>query len=123
MGKSKFGLFMMLGAVLGAIVSLFDRSTRDQVTRKSKNILSDVRFYSKNPDILKQKAQQKTNKIQSMYEQFSGDAMYIKEKVDELKLLSPQVKEIVVDTKETLADSKDEYQSIVNENSAEPLGK
>lgn len=123
MGKSKFGLFMMLGAVLGAIVSLFDRSTRDQVTRKSKNILSDVRFYSKNPDILKQKAQQKTNKIQSMYEQFSGDAMYIKEKVDELKLLSPQVKEIVVDTKETLADSKDEYQSIVNENSAKPLGK
>lgn len=123
MGKSKFGLFMMLGAVIGAFVSLFDRSTRDQVKRKSKNIISDVRFYSKNPDILKQKAKQKTDKIQSMYEQFSGDAMYIKEKVDELKLLSPQVKEIVVDTKETFADSKDEYQSIVKENPAEPLGK
>lgn len=123
MGKSKFGIFMMLGAVIGAIVSLFDRSTRDQVTRTSKNVLSDVRFYSKNPDILKQKAKQKTDKIQSMYEQFSGDAMYIKEKVEELKVLSPQVKDIVVDTKETFADSKGEYQTIVNENQTEPLGK
>ena len=125
MRKNKFGTYILIGALLGGAVSLFDRSTRMQVTNKSRNMISGVTFYSKNPDVLKSKIQEKTEKYQSIYEQFSDDATYIKEKVDELKQLTPQVKELVVDTKDAFVDSKDEYKSIVKEDSSvgKELGK
>ena len=110
--------------MVGAVVSLCDRSTREQVFTKSKGIVSNIRFYTSHPDVLKSKVQEKTEKYQSIYEQFSSDATYLKEKVDELKQLSPQVKEMVVDTKDTFSDSKDEYKAIVNESSmSDGLGK
>ena len=124
MNRNKFGQYIILGALVGAVVSLCDRSTREQVFTKSKGIVSNIRFYTSHPDVLKSKVQEKTEKYQSMYEQFSSDATYLKEKVDELKQLSPQVKEMVVDTKDTFSDSKDEYKAIVNESSmSDGLGK
>lgn len=122
MQKNKFGTYILVGALLGGAVSLFDRSTRKQVMNKSKNIVSGVTFYSKNPDVLKSKIQAKTEKFQSIYEQFSDDATYIKDKVDELKQLTPQVKELVVDTKDAFVESKDEYKSIVTEESTGEKG-
>ncbi|WP_318616483.1 YtxH domain-containing protein [Sporosarcina sp. YIM B06819] len=115
MSNSKFGKFIILGALVGAVASMFDRSTREQVTIKSKGLVSEIAFYSKNPDILKFKVQEKTDKYQSLYEQLAGDAAYIKAQVEELKTLTPQVKELVMDTKETFIESKDEYKAIVNE--------
>lgn len=115
MNKNKMGQYIIIGAVVGAFVSLFDRNTREQVIAKTNVFVSDVRFYTSNPDVLKSKVQEKTEKYQSIYEQFSNDATYLKEKVDELKQLSPQVKEMVVNTKDAFSDSKDEYKTIVNE--------
>lgn len=117
MNKNKFGQYILVGAMVGAVVSLCDRNTREQVITKSKDFVSDVKFYGSHPDVLKSKFQEKTEKYQSIYEQFSNDATYLKEKVDELKLLSPQVKEMVVDTKDAFSDSKDEYKAIVKESS------
>ena len=117
MNKNKFGQYILVGAMVGAVVSLCDRSTREQVITKSRDFVSDVKYYGGHPDVLKSKVQEKTEKYQSIYEQFSNDATYLKEKVDELKLLSPQVKEMVVDTKDAFSDSKDEYKAIVKESS------
>ena len=63
MGNSKFGKFIIFGALTGAIVSMFDRSTRKQVIKKSKQLLTEMKFYSKNPDVLKWKLQEKKGKI------------------------------------------------------------
>lgn len=115
MAGSKFGKFIIFGALIGAVASMFDRSTREQVTKKSKNLISEVNFYSKNPDILKLKLQEKKEKYQMVYEQLAGDASYVKEQVEELKTLTPQVKDLVVNTKEAFVESKDEYKSIVSE--------
>lgn len=115
MGSSKFGKFIMLGALIGAAASMFDRSTRHQLTKTSKKCASDISFYTKNPDVLKLKIQEKTEKYQTLYEQLAGDASYIKTQVEELKILTPQVKELVMDTKETFVESKDEYKAIVSE--------
>lgn len=124
MKKSKFGTYIMLGALTGAVVSLFDRSTREQVTQKSKTMIEDVRFYSKNPTVLKEKFQNETEKYRSIYEQFTEDASFIKEKVDEIKELTPQVKELVADAKDSFDESKEDYQSILKEEDAQkPLGK
>ena len=115
MSSSKFGKFIMLGALVGAGASMCDRSTREQVTKKSKKFVTGITFYSKNPDVLKFKLQEKREKYQTLYEQLAGDASYIKAQVEELKTLTPQVKELVMDTKETFIESKDEYKAIVND--------
>ncbi|MFD1927830.1 YtxH domain-containing protein [Sporosarcina siberiensis] len=115
MGKSKFGTFIMIGALTGALASMMDRSTRVKLGQRIKFIKSEVEFYSKSTDVLKIKFEEKKDKIQSVVGQFTEDATYVKEKVDELKLLTPQVKDMVSETKETFTESKDEYKSIVNE--------
>lgn len=115
MATGKFGKFIIFGALAGAAISLLDRSTREQVTKKSKNLMSEISFYTKNPDDLKQMVMEKKDKFQMVYNQLSGDANYLKAQVEELKTLTPQVKELVVDTKEAFIESKDEYKSIVKD--------
>lgn len=116
MSNSKFGKFIFYGALTGAILSMFDRSTRNQMVKNSNNLLTDMKYYSKNPDVLKWKLEEKKEKYQSVFKQLSGDASYIKEQVEELKTLSPQVKDLVMDTKDAFVESKEEYKAIVSEN-------
>lgn len=115
MGKSKFGTFILVGALTGAVVSMFDRSTRKHIVKKSTNCITEMKYYSKNPDVLKWKLEEKKEKYKSVFEQLSGDASYIKAQVAELKTLTPQVKDLVMDTKDAFVESKDEYKSIVSE--------
>jgi hypothetical protein len=115
LSNSKFGKFIVFGALTGAIVSMFDRSTREQVVKKSNNFITEMKFYSKNPDVLKWTLVEKKEKYQSVFELLSGDASYIKEQVEELKTLTPQVKDLVMDTKDAFVESKDELKSIVSE--------
>ena len=123
MKRNKFGMFVMVGALTGAVVSMFDKSTREQVTRNVNYFRSEMIFYSKNPNILKLKLQEKKEKIQLVLGQISDDATYVKEKVDELKLLTPQVQDLVAETKETFTASKDEYKTLVSENSPQDGGE
>ena len=115
MANSKFGKFIMVGALTGAIVSMFDRSTRKLIVKKSTNCITGMKFYANNPDILKWKLEEKKDKYKSVFEQLAGDASYIKAQVEELKILTPQVKGLVMDTKDAFVESKDEYKSIVSE--------
>ncbi|WP_172373415.1 YtxH domain-containing protein [Sporosarcina jiandibaonis] len=124
MSGNKLGKYILFGALAGGIISLFDRTTREQVMNKSRDFISDVRYYSKNPDVVKLKIQEKSEKYQSIYEQVANDATYFKGKIDELKELSPQVKELVVDTKDAFTEAKDDYKAMVSENStSDSMGK
>jgi len=115
MGNSKFRKFIVFGALAGAVISMFDKSTRNQVVRKSNNLVTQMKFYSKNTDVLKLKLKEQQEKYQSVFEQLSGDATYIKEQVEELKTLTPQVKDLVMDTKDAFVESKEEIKSLVGE--------
>ncbi|WOV86627.1 YtxH domain-containing protein [Sporosarcina oncorhynchi] len=123
MGKSKFGLYIIGGAVVGAAVSMLDKTTRRHVLDRSNRMTKQVGFYAKNPEELKQRFQETKDKYVSIYEQFSGDAAYIKSQVEELKTLTPQVKELVVDTKEAFVDSKEDYKDIVHESHVNSASK
>lgn len=115
MGNSKFGTFIIAGALTGAVVSMFDRSTRKDIVKKSTKCITEMKYYAKNPDVLKWKLEEKKGKYLSVFEQLSDDATYIKAQVQELKTLTPQVKGLVMDTKDAFVESKDEYKSIVSE--------
>ncbi|WP_394189026.1 YtxH domain-containing protein [Paenisporosarcina quisquiliarum] len=106
---------ILFGAVAGAGISLLDRTTREDVKYRLNNLSSDIKYYSQNREDFKLKLQEKADKIQSVYNQFSRDAQYLSGKVDELKTLSPQVKTLVTDTKEAFVHSKEEYKTIVKE--------
>jgi adenylosuccinate synthase len=117
MSENKLGKYIFFGALVGGLISLCDRRTREDVMNKSRSFMYDVRYYSKNPDVVKLKLQEKSEKYQSIYEQVASDATYFKGKMDELKELSPQVKELVVDTKEAFTEAKDDYKAMVSEGS------
>ena len=113
MSESKFVKGMLVGAIAGAGISLFDRATREDVKFRLKTVSYDVRYYSKNREELKLKLQEKADKLQTVYNQFSQDAQYITGKVEEIKELSPQVKTLVSETKDAFVHSKEEYKTIV----------
>jgi len=113
MSESKFVKGIVIGAIAGAGLSLLDRVTREDVKYKLRTVSSDVKYYSKNREDLKLKLQEKADQIQTVYNQFSQDAQYISNKVDELKTLTPKVKTLVIDTKDAFVQSKEEYKTIV----------
>lgn len=113
MKESKFVKGMVIGAIAGAGLSLLDRITREDVKYKLRTVSSDVKYYSKNREDLKMKLQEKADQIHTVYNQFSQDAQYLSDKVDELKTLTPQVKTLVTDTKDAFVHSKEEYKTIV----------
>lgn len=115
MGKKKFCTFMILGAALGGAASLLDRKTREDVIGASKKTMTTVQYYAQNKEALKEKVAQEKEKYESIFEKISADAMYLKEKVDDVKDLVPQVKLLVGDTKEAIVESKDDYQAIIQE--------
>lgn len=115
MANCKIGKFIIVGAFVGAIASMFDKDTREQTTKNSQRLVKDIKFYGKNPDVLKKVLQLKSEKYKPIYEQLVDDVKYIKIQVHEMKMLTPQVKELVLDTKDTFIESKDEYKAIVNE--------
>jgi len=113
MNESKLVKGIVFGAIAGVGISMFDRATRENVKYNLKTLSSDIQYYSKNREDLKIKLQEKAEKLQSVYSQFSQDAQYLTSKVDEIKTLSPQVKTLVTDTKEAFVQSKEEYKTIV----------
>ncbi len=115
MSNNKFVKGMVMGALAGAGLSLLDKSTRKDVSYKVHSLSSDMKYYSKHRRELKMMLQEKVDMLQSVYAQFSQDAQYITNKVNEFKNISPQVKSLVTDTKEALSHSKEEYKSIVKE--------
>ncbi|MGG0657311.1 YtxH domain-containing protein [Rummeliibacillus pycnus] len=89
-----------LGAVAGAALSMLDRRTRETTTKRVKHFVIDVQYYAYNPEELVGKIQSTTNKAQSMYHTFMHDKDFYLEKINEIQELTPQVKEIVLETKD-----------------------
>lgn len=121
MGKSKFGTFIILGAILGGAASLLDRTTREKLVDKSQKTVHYMQYYMQNKDELKLKVDEQKEKYEMILEKVSGDFAYIKEKVEEIQQVTPQIKELVADTKEALIESQDEFKAIAADVEREEL--
>ncbi|AXH99939.1 YtxH domain-containing protein [Sporosarcina sp. PTS2304] len=115
MGSNKLGTFIVGGALLGAAVSMLDRSTRQQTVTLVRTSFEKAMYYKENPDVMKKQLTEKKDQVQTLIEQVKGDVEYVKSQVDEIKTLTPQVKEMFADTKEAFADSKSEYEQIIDD--------
>ncbi|MGO1060870.1 YtxH domain-containing protein [Planococcus sp. FY231025] len=127
MSQNKLLTGLLVGAAVGVIVSLFDRNTRNDVMNKSKKATSNAKYYAQNRDELVSTAKQQAEKVQNLYSRISEDAAYVGGKVNELKDLTPHVKEMAletkeafVDTKEALVESKEDVKAALKEDNPSP---
>ncbi|MCA1055935.1 YtxH domain-containing protein [Rossellomorea aquimaris] len=115
MGKSKFFKGVLYGAVAGGLLTLLDKSTRDEVGTTLKNSGDTITKYSKNPKLLADTSKDVYEKLRTTADQVSKDIQFITEKVNIIKGMTPQVKEMIEETKETFEDSSEAYKETFTE--------
>ncbi|MDQ0216890.1 gas vesicle protein [Oikeobacillus pervagus] len=95
MGKNKFFIGVLIGAVAGGAISLIDRQTRKEM----KNLSNHMIQLAKEPKALASSTTEIVEKAKLTMQQVNEDMQFICEKVEDLQQLSPQVKELVEETK------------------------
>lgn len=99
--KNQFWKGILLGALAGGAISLLDRQTREAMKENIQKTSCKVAYIVRNPGEVSDKVKGTAAKIKIAYEQMSEDISYITDKVEELKELTPQVTNILKETKET----------------------
>lgn len=108
MNESKLCKGVVIGALVGAAVSLFDKNTREHAKETVKKAKDTVVYYAKNRNELQQLVSEKIEKMQKLYEDTKDNVNFIMKKIDEVKEIPGAVQEIVEDTKEAFSSKKEE---------------
>ncbi|PAQ15583.1 hypothetical protein CD798_05795 [Bacillaceae bacterium SAOS 7] len=104
MGKVKFVAGVVIGAVIGGAISLTDRKTREEMNAWGKHVCELV----KNREQLMDSSKEIINLAKETYEQVNEDIGFIRDKVSSLTELTPQVKELVKETKTTFLSDEEQ---------------
>ncbi|MGG4382989.1 YtxH domain-containing protein [Priestia megaterium] len=105
MGKrNKLVEGIVIGAIIGGAVSLFDKETRSSVIQGSKKLKDKTTTLIQHPELVTDTVKEKYETIRTTIEQISEDVSFIAGKVEKLKETTPQVMEIVNDTKEAFVE-------------------
>ncbi len=67
MSKSKLLPFVAIGAIVGAAISMLDKTTRDHTVSTVKNATSTVKYYTQNPEELENLVASKVEQLQAVY--------------------------------------------------------
>ncbi|MEH7273979.1 YtxH domain-containing protein [Neobacillus vireti] len=105
MGKNLFLRGMIYGAIAGGALSLLDKQTRHAMKVNVKKVYEQVSYVVHHPSELTENVKETAEKIRNTIEQVSEDISYITGKVDELRELTPQVKERVMEAINTFDDT------------------
>ncbi|KRD92803.1 hypothetical protein [Priestia megaterium] len=105
MGKrNKLVEGIVIGAIIGGTVSLFDKETRSSVIQGSKKLKDKTITLIQHPELVTDTVKEKYETIRTTIEQVSEDVSFVAGKVEKLKETTPQVMEIVNDTKEAFVE-------------------
>ncbi|ADE67454.1 MULTISPECIES: hypothetical protein [Priestia] len=105
MGKrNKLVEGIVIGAIIGGAVSLFDKETRSSVIQGSKKLKDKTTTLIQHPELVTDTVKEKYETIRTTIEQVSEDVSFVAGKVEKLKETTPQVMEIVNDTKEAFVE-------------------
>lgn len=116
MSESKFWKGVLLGAAIGGALSLLDRATRKAVIENCQETTGKITYAVKHPQETIDYVKDTTRKVQSTFEGVKEEVTFIAGKIDELKEVTPQVTEIIKDTKksfeEKVKEEEDDVQPI-----------
>lgn len=101
--QNKMVQSMLIGAVIGAAVSLFDKETRETFVHNSKCVGQKTVDVIKHPGKYTNRLKDQYNAIRTTVEQVSEDVRFVTGKVNELTEATPQIVDILKDTKEAFS--------------------
>lgn len=104
--KNKLIPAILIGAGIGAALSLIDKGTRDSVLQRGK----DLRYYASNPEEVKNKLQTQSNEP-SKFDQIKDEVLFWKETIEEIRRNNPELEESLVNAKNTLLELREEKKS------------
>ena len=91
---------MLVGALVGAAVSLLDKRTRQDVVQSGKKVSSKIKDYIEQPETFTNDVKQKIEDVKDTVKEVSEDISFITEKVTELKETTPQVVNMLQETRD-----------------------
>ena len=106
--KNQFWRGMLLGALAGGAISLLDKQTREVMCENVQKTTSKVTYVLKNPGEVTEKVKEAAEKLKTTVKQVSEDISYITDKVEEFREITPQVTDILKETKDTFTKSDEE---------------
>jgi gas vesicle protein len=91
---------MLVGALVGVAVSLLDKRTRQDVVQSGKKVSSKIKDYIEQPATFTNDVKQKIEDVKDTVKEVSEDLSFITEKVNELKETTPQVVNMLQETRD-----------------------
>ena len=105
MGQSKLLVSIIVGATVGAALSMLDRTTREKTIATTKRISETVTYYAANREELQELIQEKVATAQAFYESTSENVSMLVEKADEFKEVPNTIQNMISDTKSAFSSS------------------
>ncbi|KOS60047.1 YtxH domain-containing protein [Lysinibacillus agricola] len=99
MGQSKLLASIVVGATVGAALSMFDRTTREKTIATTKKMKEAISFYASNREELQVLVEEKVLATKVLCESVTENVNTIVEKVDEFKELPSTIEGMINDTK------------------------
>ncbi|SMQ65616.1 hypothetical protein SAMN05444673_1310 [Bacillus sp. OV166] len=106
--KNQFWRGVLLGALAGGAISLLDKQTREVMKENVQKTTTKVTYIMKNPGEITDKVKETAEKLKTTVKQVSEDISYLTDKVEELREITPQVTDILKETKDTFTKSDEE---------------
>lgn len=103
--KNQFWRGVILGAIAGGAISLFDKHTRELMKENVQKTSSKVSYVFRNPGEITDKVKETAEKLKTTVKQVSEDISFITDKVEELRELTPQVTDMIKETKDSFSKS------------------
>ncbi|SOC40544.1 hypothetical protein [Salinicoccus kekensis] len=104
--KNKLIPAILIGAGIGALVSLIDKNTRQTVMSSGK----ELGYYAKHPEAAKDKLQSSSDGS-SKFEQLKDEVMFWKDTVQQIREENPELEKQIMDAKDTLMQKREEKKS------------
>lgn len=105
--KNQFWKGMLIGAIAGGAISLLDKQTRLAMKENVQKTSSKVSEVLCNPGKITDKVKETAAKIKTTAQQVTEDISYISNKVGEIRELTPQVTDILKETKDAFSKSEE----------------
>jgi gas vesicle protein len=98
--ENKLFTGILVGALIGAAFSLFDKRTRQDVIASGQKVSSKIKGYIEQPSTLTNELKQKIDDVKDTVQEVSDDISFINQKVKELKETTPQVVNLLQETRD-----------------------
>ena len=96
--KSKLLPFVAIGAIAGAMISMFDKNTREHTLETTKKVKDTVSYYAENRDELLALVESKVEQVQDIYGAMNNNLQTLMQSGNDLKTLPTTIQSMVSET-------------------------